>query len=75
MTFPTYRQQGLLITRGWSLVDMMNEVYSNSHDRLKGRQMPILYSSKEAGFFFHCRQSGHAFPAGCRLGHGLGHPA
>jgi 2-oxoisovalerate dehydrogenase E1 component subunit alpha len=51
MTFPTYRQQGLLIARGWSLVDMMNQVYSNSHDRLKGRQMPIMYSSKEAGFF------------------------
>jgi 2-oxoisovalerate dehydrogenase E1 component alpha subunit len=51
MTFPTYRQQGLLIARGWSLVDMMNQVYSNTHDRLKGRQMPIMYSSKEAGFF------------------------
>jgi 2-oxoisovalerate dehydrogenase E1 component alpha subunit len=51
MTFPTYRQQGLLIARGWPLVDMMNQVYSNSHDRLKGRQMPIMYSSKEAGFF------------------------
>ncbi|MCW3475256.1 3-methyl-2-oxobutanoate dehydrogenase (2-methylpropanoyl-transferring) subunit alpha [Limobrevibacterium gyesilva] len=51
MTFPTYRQQGLLITRGWSLVDMMNQVFSNTRDRLKGRQMPIMYSSKEAGFF------------------------
>jgi 2-oxoisovalerate dehydrogenase E1 component alpha subunit len=51
MFFPTYRQQGLLIAREWSLVDMMCQVLSNSGDRLKGRQMPIMYSSREAGFF------------------------
>jgi len=51
MCFPTYRQQGLLITRNWPMVDMMCQVFSNSRDRLKGRQMPVFYSSKEAGFF------------------------
>lgn len=51
MCFPTYRQQGLLITRNWPMVDMMCQVLSNSQDRLKGRQMPVFYSSKEAGFF------------------------
>ncbi|RIK95642.1 MAG: 3-methyl-2-oxobutanoate dehydrogenase (2-methylpropanoyl-transferring) subunit alpha [Proteobacteria bacterium] len=51
MLFPTYRQQGLLIARDWPLVDMMNQVYSNTQDRLKGRQMPVFYSSAEAGFF------------------------
>jgi 2-oxoisovalerate dehydrogenase E1 component alpha subunit len=51
MVFPSYRQQGILIARGWSLVDMMCQVYSNRGDRLKGRQMPIMYSAKEAGFF------------------------
>jgi 2-oxoisovalerate dehydrogenase E1 component alpha subunit len=30
---------------------MMNQVYSNSRDRLKGRQMPVFYSSRQAGFF------------------------
>src|SRR3546814_2262347 len=30
---------------------MMNQGYSNSGDRLKGRQMPVFYSSREAGFF------------------------
>jgi 2-oxoisovalerate dehydrogenase E1 component alpha subunit len=30
---------------------MMNQVYSNSGDRLKGRQMPVFYSSRKAGFF------------------------
>jgi 2-oxoisovalerate dehydrogenase E1 component alpha subunit len=51
MCFPSYRQQGILIARDWSLVDMMNQVYSNSKDRLKGRQLPIMYSTKEGGFF------------------------
>ena len=51
MFFPTYRQQGLLIARDWPLVDMMCQVYSNSGDRLKGRQMPVMYSSRKAGFF------------------------
>ena len=51
MCFPTYRQQGLLITRGYPLVEMMNQVYSNAKDPLLGRQLPIMYSSKEYGFF------------------------
>ena len=51
MCFPTYRQQGLLVTRGYSMVDMMCQIYSNERDPLKGRQLPIMYSSKAAGFF------------------------
>lgn len=51
MGFPTYRQQGLLIARGYPLLQMMNQVYSNERDPLKGRQLPSLYSSREAGFF------------------------
>ena len=51
MHFPTYRQQGLLIAGGYPIVDMMNQVLSNELDPLKGRQLPVLYSSKEYGFF------------------------
>src|SRR3954471_5817918 len=51
MTFPTYRQQGILVARDYPLVDMMCQVYSNRGDPLKGRQLPIMYSSKEYGFF------------------------
>jgi 2-oxoisovalerate dehydrogenase E1 component alpha subunit len=51
MNFPTYRQAGLLIAAGHSLVDMMCQIYSNEQDPLKGRQLPVLYSSKEDGFF------------------------
>lgn len=51
LCFPTYRQQGIFMARDWPLRDLMNQVYSNSGDRLKGRQMPVFYSSREAGFF------------------------
>jgi 2-oxoisovalerate dehydrogenase E1 component alpha subunit len=51
MLFPSYRQQGLLIARDWSIEDMMNQIYSNRADRLKGRQMPIMYSVRQASFF------------------------
>ena len=51
MHFPSYRQQGLLVSAGYPLVQMMNQVLSNEHDPLKGRQLPVMYSSKECGFF------------------------
>jgi 2-oxoisovalerate dehydrogenase E1 component alpha subunit len=51
MHFPTYRQQGLLISAGYPLVQMMHQVLSNELDPLKGRQLPVMYSSKEYGFF------------------------
>jgi len=51
MCFPSYRQQGILLARGYPLVEMMCQVYSNLRDPLKGRQLPIMYSSREFGFF------------------------
>jgi 2-oxoisovalerate dehydrogenase E1 component alpha subunit len=51
MNFPTYRQAGLLIAGRYPMVDMMNQIYSNEKDPIKGRQLPVMYSSKEHGFF------------------------
>jgi len=51
MCFPSYRQQGILIARGWPILDMMNQIYSNTADRLQGRQLPVMYSAREAAFF------------------------
>src|SRR5215475_1068353 len=51
MNFPTYRQAGLLIADGYPMLDMMNQIYSNEMDPLKGRQLPVLYSAREHGFF------------------------
>ncbi|OOG51933.1 3-methyl-2-oxobutanoate dehydrogenase (2-methylpropanoyl-transferring) subunit alpha [Polaromonas sp. C04] len=52
MCFPTYRQQGLLLSRDdISMVEMICQLMSNEHDPLKGRQLPVMYSYKRAGFF------------------------
>ncbi|MDE1466885.1 3-methyl-2-oxobutanoate dehydrogenase (2-methylpropanoyl-transferring) subunit alpha [Aurantiacibacter sp. D1-12] len=51
MIFPSYRQQGCLIARGYEPVEMINQIYSNKADKLKGRQLPIMYCSKRLSFF------------------------
>jgi 2-oxoisovalerate dehydrogenase E1 component alpha subunit len=62
MCFPSYRQQGILIARGYPLVTMMCQVYSNECDPLKGRQLPIMYSSKKDSFFTISGNLGTQFP-------------
>jgi 2-oxoisovalerate dehydrogenase E1 component alpha subunit len=52
MCFPTYRQQGLLLARDdISMVEMICQLMSNERDPLRGRQLPVMYSYKRAGFF------------------------
>jgi 2-oxoisovalerate dehydrogenase E1 component alpha subunit len=52
MCFPTYRQQGLLLVRDdVSMVELMCQLLSNERDPMKGRQLPVMYSYKRAGFF------------------------
>lgn len=51
MCFPTYRQQSILMARDVSLVEMICQLLSNERDPLKGRQLPIMYSVRDAGFF------------------------
>lgn len=52
MCFPTYRQQGLLLARDdIDMVELMCQLMSNERDPLKGRQLPVMYSYKRAGFF------------------------
>ncbi len=52
MCFPTYRQQGLLLVRDdIPMVELICQLMSNERDPLKGRQLPVMYSYKRAGFF------------------------
>ena len=66
MCFPTYRVQGWLIARDYPLVTMMNQIFSNARDPLKGKQLPILYSARDYGFY---SLSGNL---GSRFGHAVG---
>ena len=66
MCFPTYRVLSWLMARGYPLIDLVNQIFSNEKDPLKGRQLPILYSAREYGFY---SLSGNL---GSRFGHAVG---
>ena len=51
MLFPSYRTQGLQITRGRNLVDLMCQCLSNTRDMCKGRQMPVMYHWRRGNIF------------------------
>src|SRR6188472_2119967 len=52
MSFPTYRQQSLLLARDdVPMVELICQLMSNERDPMRGRQLPVMYSYKRAGFF------------------------
>lgn len=52
MCFPTYRQHGLLLARDdIPMVEMMCQLMSNERDPMRGRQLPVMYSYRRAGYF------------------------
>lgn len=66
MCFPTYRMLGWLMARAYPLDKLVNQIFSNAADPLRGRQLPILYSAREYGFY---SLSGNV---GSRFGHAVG---
>lgn len=45
-----YREAGVLMWRGFTLEEFMNQCYANMHDVGQGRQMPVHYGSKKLNF-------------------------
>jgi 2-oxoisovalerate dehydrogenase E1 component alpha subunit len=66
MCFPTYRVVSYLMARDYPLIKLVNQIYSNAADPLKGRQLPVLYSARDYGFY---SLSGNV---GSRFGHAVG---
>jgi 2-oxoisovalerate dehydrogenase E1 component alpha subunit len=66
MCFPTYRVLAYLMARDYPLASLVNQIFSNAADPLKGRQLPILYSARDHGFY---SLSGNV---GSRFGHAVG---
>ena len=73
MLFPSYRNQGLFVTRGVPLVDLMSQLLANQHDMCKGRQTAGDVSLRTETTVLDFRQPRHAVPAGRGLGNGLCH--
>ncbi len=66
MCFPTYRVLSWLMARDYPLINLVHQIFSNEKDPLKGRQLPVLYSAREYGFY---SLSGNL---GSRFGHAVG---
>lgn len=45
--FCQYREQGVFKQRGFTTADFMNQLFANSKDPGRGRNMPVHYGSKE----------------------------
>ena len=48
--FAQYREQGVLMWRGFSLEQFTNQCFSNVMDLCKGRQMPVHYGSRALNY-------------------------
>ena len=66
MIFTSYRSLAWLMARNYPLVDLFNQVFANAADPMKGRQLTILYSARDHGFY---SLSGNV---GTRFGHAVG---
>lgn len=49
--FPSYREPGVFLYRGAGLFEMVCNLYGNSSDLCRGRQMPVHYSFHEQKVF------------------------
>ncbi|XP_052057716.1 2-oxoisovalerate dehydrogenase subunit alpha, mitochondrial-like [Mytilus californianus] len=50
VVFGQYREAGVMMWRGFTLDQFMNQCYGNCEDIGKGRQMPVHYGSKDLNF-------------------------
>jgi len=50
LVYGQYREAGVLMYRGFSLDQFMNQCYGNSADGGQGKQMPVHYGSRELNF-------------------------
>ncbi|CAG9562287.1 unnamed protein product [Danaus chrysippus] len=47
LVFAQYREAGVLLYRGLTVTELVNQCYGNHEDPAKGRQMPVHYGSKQ----------------------------
>lgn len=50
LVYAQYREAGVLLWRGFSIADYVNQCYGNVLDAGKGRQMPIHFGSEKHNF-------------------------
>lgn len=50
LIYGQYREAGVLVWRGFSIEQFIDQCYGNSDDIGKGKQMPVHYGSKDLNF-------------------------
>eukprot|EP01094_Clydonella_sp_ATCC50884_P011458 TRINITY_DN2123_c0_g1_i1.p1 TRINITY_DN2123_c0_g1~~TRINITY_DN2123_c0_g1_i1.p1 ORF type:complete len:506 (+),score=138.19 TRINITY_DN2123_c0_g1_i1:165-1520(+) len=68
-----YRELGVLLWRGYTLENIMNQLYSNHLDLGKGRQMPVHYGSRELNFHTISSPLATQIPQASGAGYALRH--
>jgi 2-oxoisovalerate dehydrogenase E1 component alpha subunit len=63
---PCYREAGAAFLRGYSLRDFTNQLFGNCEDKIKGRQMPCHWASREL------RLASVSSPVGSQIPHANG---
>lgn len=48
--YAQYREAGVLLWRGWTLSQFIDQLYGNYDDEGRGKQMPVHYGSKKLNF-------------------------
>ncbi len=48
--FPSYRDPGIALLRGATVLELLHQCYGNAADNSKGRQMPVHYSFRKINF-------------------------
>jgi 2-oxoisovalerate dehydrogenase E1 component alpha subunit len=51
LVYAQYREAGVLLWRGWTLSQFIDQLYGNCDDEGKGKQMPVHYGSRKLNFF------------------------
>lgn len=50
LIYGQYREAGILVWRGFTIEQFLDQCYGNVNDKGKGRQMPVHYGSKDLNF-------------------------
>ncbi len=72
MLYLQYREVGVLMWRGFTVQQCMDQCFSNWKDLTKGRQMPVHYGSKELNVQFVSSPLATQMPQGELLAWTLG---
>ena len=67
MVYTQFRELGVLMWRGFTVDDVMDQCFSTKWEQGKGRQMPVHYGSKEHNFQTVSSCVGNQMPQGMSI--------